>query len=385
MFQDNMLPRDYTIFVVMPAFNEHYILKTINSAIEKAEYPDRVSIGVWEHTTSGEFVDLSGFKNVKHTRLHYEAMLGVGFARLGAFLLYEREDFILQIDAHTIFRDKWDTILINHYLNIQEKTQHDKIIISSVGAWWSPEKDGTDYLSWGPEDKRILAMSYHLEPILSIVDKETILQYKEEKNDKFSFIGYTKDSDQYLALYRSNHENNLCTFDTFNEMKKWFSMQYISSNVFPPQQGYKKITSEPFAEHYTFAANFVFTDHKFIQEIMPDPFIIFSGEEPTTALRAWSRGYRIFAVEDTVLWHLNKNGIEFKDDRVYSPGLPHLVDHAALRDSRSVERVKNILSGNLLGYWGAPDIDKLEQYEKLNDFSFREFYQNQNIKKITLK
>jgi hypothetical protein len=46
MFQDNMLPRDYTIFVVMPAFNEHYILKTINSAIEKAEYPDRVSIGV---------------------------------------------------------------------------------------------------------------------------------------------------------------------------------------------------------------------------------------------------------------------------------------------------------------------------------------------------
>jgi hypothetical protein len=33
-------------------------------------------------------------------------MLGVGFARLGAFLLYEREDFILQIDAHTIFRDK---------------------------------------------------------------------------------------------------------------------------------------------------------------------------------------------------------------------------------------------------------------------------------------
>jgi hypothetical protein len=114
---------------------------------------------------------------------------------------------------------------------------------------------------------------------------------------------------------------------------------------------------------------------------MPDPLIMFGGEEPTTALRAWSHGYRLFAIEDTVLWHLNKNDIEFKDDSTFNPGVPHLTSHASLRTEWSLERVKKILCGDITGYWGATSIDKLHEYEKKNNFNFVEFYNSISYKK----
>jgi hypothetical protein len=59
-------------------------------------------------------------------------MLGVSFARLGAFLLYDKEDFVFQIDAHMLFKEHWDTILIERFLQIVEYTKSDKNIITSM-------------------------------------------------------------------------------------------------------------------------------------------------------------------------------------------------------------------------------------------------------------
>jgi hypothetical protein len=62
-------------------------------------------------------------------------LLGVGFARLAAFLLYDQEDFVLQIDAHMLFKKHWDTILIERYLQIAAYTQSMKNIITTSLHW----------------------------------------------------------------------------------------------------------------------------------------------------------------------------------------------------------------------------------------------------------
>jgi hypothetical protein len=38
--------QEYTIFIPISAFNDRYIKQTLTSAIEQAEYPQRVSFGV---------------------------------------------------------------------------------------------------------------------------------------------------------------------------------------------------------------------------------------------------------------------------------------------------------------------------------------------------
>lgn len=380
MVNTNKLLQEYKIFIATPAFNEQYVFETISSALEKAEYPDRISFGIWEHSTTGKFTDTSMFDCVKHVKLSYGTMLGIGVARLGAFTLYDNEDFILQVDAHTLFADKWDTTLINWYLKILNETQHNKIIISSVGAWWKPQISTTDdsnvYLSWPQEEKKILVMSHKMKRGLDKVDEAVLMSHYHNDNPAFYFLGYAQKKDNtYLALHRLE-KPVLQSFNTIEEMEQWFSIGYQDAGGYPKQEGYVVESTTGFAEHYTFAANFMFTDPSFIKEVMPDPFIMFGGEEPTTALRAWTRDYRIFAIEDTVLWHLNKNGIEFVDDRMFNPGLPHLLSHYHAKEQDGLNRVKEILTGQITGYWGALNTAAHKIYELNSDFSFSEFYSN---------
>jgi hypothetical protein len=66
--------------------------------------------------------------------LTFPGLLGVGVARMNAFSLYDGQDFILQIDAHMIFNDNWDNVLIENYLQVRKDTKNDKIIFSQYIA-----------------------------------------------------------------------------------------------------------------------------------------------------------------------------------------------------------------------------------------------------------
>ena len=54
------------------------------------------------------------------------------------------------------------------------------------------------------------------------------------------------------------------------------------------------------------SGHFIFSTSDFYKEIIPDPRILFFGEEHTTGLRAWTNGFRIFSLKENVLWHLGK-------------------------------------------------------------------------------
>jgi hypothetical protein len=114
-----------------------------------------------------------------------------------------------------------------------------------------------------------------------------------------------------------------------------------------------------------------------IQELLPDPLIIFGGEEPTLALRASTRGFQIFTILPIIVWHFNKHRLTDMDDRLmFSSKDNTLRNHSNNKSRYAIQRSQDILQGNIVGYWGAPDIASLEEYEKKIQFNFKDFYKS---------
>lgn len=299
-----------TIFVSISAYNEPDLLNTINSCLDNAKYPERINIGVWNHVNNMDHTIID-LKNVKIIYSEYKTMLGVGPSRMNAMSLYDGEDYFFQIDAHMLFDKDWDEKIISNFKNI--KLNYDKPIISTYTPWWSKNEDGS------------------------------INYYSPENNSVCSPMEYDK---------------------------------AILTEFFPKQKTYTvDWTKADYYEHYGISAHFLFTEKDFVYEVAPDPYIMFSGEEPTTAIRAWTRGYRIFAIRPAIAWHKNKfHGVNHNLDRLTYHGDPFLHEHYKRKDRIALKRTRDILTGKLLGYWGAASIELLNEYESYAKIDFKEFY-----------
>jgi len=308
-----------TIFISIASYNEMYVKTTVDSALAKAKYPERISFGISEHRSDNIFIDFSNYQNIKHIKIYYEAALGLGFSRPMPMVLYDNEDFILQIDAHTFFNNDWDIKLIEGYHNIYKDLKNENIIITDRPVWWTLNKDNSFYFL-PPQENTISILSYesNSQPI-EILDNG----------------GYPK----------------------------------ISGIIKPIKE------NENYKEHFLFSAHYAFSKPNFFQDIMLDPWVQFEGDEATIALRASTRGYRFFNITEHILWHFNKHNIESNPlERWKKPGKPELEEHHDKKTQPSLERVRKILTGEILGHWGAPNKELLEVYEKNLNFSYKDFY-----------
>lgn len=374
---------NYTIFIPISAFNEDYIILTIEEALKKADYPNRISFGVWEHRTEGDFSNLTAYDNVFHATLKYPVPLGVGVARLNAFALYNQEDFILQIDAHTLFTDHWDTVLLTRWIEIHNQEQNSKILITNYMPSWGLIEGKPTPMSTGEKtySKQTYDFNYH--PVeVSAEDGEKIQRGRYFQFGTFIWKNknatYTAGCEVFRLVVKEG-------FATKEEAVAWAWHQGNSMwNEAPiPNIGTKSLEENEknnnFNEHYWFSAHFVFTQGSFIYEIAPDPFITFYGEEHTTALRAWTRGYQIFAITDSVIWHLNKSTINNPLDRTiinqqHKPERMREQDNYRYKEQLSTSRSQNILNGEITGFWGATTITKWKEYQIESNFDFTNFF-----------
>lgn len=309
---------NFTIFVAIPAFNEVDLVSTIEHCLKQAEYPDRVHFGVVTHYNEMDKPDLN-FANLKTINVEYPALLGVGPMRSLAVALYDNEDFYLQIDAHMKFDKHWDSYALRAYHKLQEDGV-EKPILTTYVPWWSVNEDGS-YNNYS-EDKQAPSgyMSYNMEEINRVIPQQMT-----------EFVDYDD-----------------------------LGIEYV--------------------EHYGFSAHFAFTKASFIYDVAPDTDYMFYGEEPTTALRAWTRGYRMFCTKLPIVWHKNKNldeGFVPEYDRMRYDGSSEELRLHHRRKHRIGERKAHmVLTGHLFGYWGAPDYKSLYEYQNACGFDFMYFYSN---------
>jgi len=111
----NMRSSNETIFVSIASYRDTELEKTIDDLLKKAQFPERVFIGVCLQDT---VENIQSFKYRNHPQIRienieYQNAKGVCYARsIIQTKLLGSEKYFLQIDSHSRFAYQWDSLLI---------------------------------------------------------------------------------------------------------------------------------------------------------------------------------------------------------------------------------------------------------------------------------
>jgi hypothetical protein len=323
-----------TIFIGIPAFNEEDVHITIRTALGKAKSPKRVHIGIVLHYPNGDYPDLTMYPNVEVIAIDDKVGLGTGLTRDLACSLYKGEDYYLQIDAHTVFKPNWDEILIKNYKELK-KTVDKPIISTYVPYWYRDRKTGQPLTMFGTAD-----FDAPCETMWSLVVKGNPRALGMEDPERYREFTYGIEGIESPAA---------CVAD------------FSKSN---------------YEEQYVFAGHFMFTTAKYLEEVPFDPLTTYH-EENSYPMRAWTRGYRIFNMKDHALWtrEMYTKGRDVPNSWKSTIEIKH-EDGVSFRDkvTEGTLRNKDILTGKVLGIWGAPTQELLDEYEKASGINYKEIY-----------
>ncbi|KAL0485631.1 [Skp1-protein]-hydroxyproline N-acetylglucosaminyltransferase [Acrasis kona] len=120
-----------TIFVNIASFRDNSCMNTLQSIYRAAMFPQNVYVGILQQNSDrdsdcltinnlDDAASIEGLNNlirykdnIRIHRINYQDALGPVYARWTVMdKLYRNEDFILQVDSHTRFRQDWDARLL---------------------------------------------------------------------------------------------------------------------------------------------------------------------------------------------------------------------------------------------------------------------------------
>jgi len=137
------------------------------------------------------------------------------------------------------------------------------------------------------------------------------------------------------------------------------------------QRAMEKEGNEP-VKTWHMAGGFFFTFGQFAEEVPPDPYLYFAGEEHGIAIRAFTRGWDLFAPSHAPLYHLYRNPAE----RTHTLHWNSAIDDQRPRswldfDERSAVRLRQLFFGSgLPGAYGLGDERSLEDFRILSGIDY---------------
>lgn len=114
------------IFVSIASYRDKLLWQTVESAISNSKYPSSLHFAVVDQSES-EYQ----LKSNQVTYIHIDPKFSRGpcWARSLALSYYDNEDFVLQVDSHTVFDEDWDKKLIDQLLHCS--TLSNKCLLSA--------------------------------------------------------------------------------------------------------------------------------------------------------------------------------------------------------------------------------------------------------------
>lgn len=105
-----------TIFIHIAAYRDPELIPTINNALCRAKYPERLNFGICLQDTVNNYYKFPYLKDKRFRIIFvdYKKSKGCCWARSKADSLYKGENYILQLDSHHRFVQNWDIMLINY-------------------------------------------------------------------------------------------------------------------------------------------------------------------------------------------------------------------------------------------------------------------------------
>ena len=227
------------ILIHLPAYREPELVPTIKSALENAEFPERLVFGICRQFNPEDgFDNVDEFRNDKRFKIkdipHLKAK-GLPYARavINEELL-DDEEFVVQLDSHHRFSKNWDSTLISWYYTL--KADGYNPLICGYLPYYNPFHD--------PEQR---VQEPWLSEAASFYPHGTI------------FIRPTG-------------------IPNWRELEKPFPARFLSG-------------------HFAFGPN------KWAKDVRHDPNIFFSGEELNLSVRSFTHGYDLFHPHRTIIWH----------------------------------------------------------------------------------
>jgi hypothetical protein len=134
------------------------LITTINSCFDTASNPDEVYVGVAMIGDELFFEKISNYfgdkKNLQLSFFPFENNFGIGKGRNLAASLYSGQDYFLQIDAHSLFNQDWDTNLVSTFIHAQGHVRNDKVILTGYLPEFMYDDKGNIY-----NEDRVLSFS----------------------------------------------------------------------------------------------------------------------------------------------------------------------------------------------------------------------------------
>lgn len=236
-----------SIFISIASYQDPLLVSTIFSAYENAENKNDLIFSICDQ--SDNMIDINGI--TFSDQIHYDHVdplfsKGPCWARHRAQSFFNEEDFFLQVDSHTQFAPKWDSIFIKELEKISANQEIDE---------------------------------YFKKPIITSYPRS----FKVLDFEKGLFELHTGDKHTQVITYRKD---------------SLFLKGSFSRQIGIPTK-HTDITHA-----ILLAAGCIFTKGAFIKEIPYDPNYYFYGEELSLAMRAFTNGYSFFHIPDVPLFHL---------------------------------------------------------------------------------
>jgi hypothetical protein len=126
------------IFISLASYRDAQLVPTIQDCIQKADFPDRLRIGVCQQREADEpAIPFASDPRIKVLDVSWRDTRGACWARSEAMRLWDGEEWYLQIDSHCRFASGWDTMLICSMNGVKSA----KPIISTYGCAFTPERN----------------------------------------------------------------------------------------------------------------------------------------------------------------------------------------------------------------------------------------------------
>jgi hypothetical protein len=300
------------ILIVVAEHNEYDMQKTIDSAIDNAFNQDLIAFSICSTNRDIEN-KLTSRVDMQNVNIYFHSALGVGFNKIVPHIVNDdSHEFTLSIDAHSIFNKNWDVTLLKNYYEIN-KNYENFVIAPGV-------------------------------PVFVDTGKEILFSGEDFSRDNLEL---------YLTLEPTVMGHKRLT--SHAKVIDWDSLK----------EGYK--------ETFSPSGNCMFAKKEVFKEFIIDPQLVWSGDQEALALRMCTRGYKIFAIRDRFLYTKQKN---------YDYALTHpndwrnqtnnIIWHNMFKNSD--RRLKDLFTGKILGYWGAPDKNSLEEFAAKVGINFEEMY-----------
>jgi hypothetical protein len=140
-----------SIYIAIPSMADTETSATVRNAIESAEHPERVFVGVsFKDLNKKEYKRVLSLKeeypniSVEFIKLKKRKVseYGTGDGRFRAQQMYSNQDYMLQVDSHTYFDKNWDSYLIKLFNEFKDQSNMEKFVLTSYIPYYSyqPER-----------------------------------------------------------------------------------------------------------------------------------------------------------------------------------------------------------------------------------------------------